>query len=107
MVSPQIILVGLALIAFFATGGIDKATRAISTAKSDFTRVKGQLTNFRSELQETTAKEDLRVSTLNPTIDINDPDLHIDQISSLSLNPVNNFPIKNPDALPQKLMRGI
>jgi len=50
LVSPQIILVALALIAFFATGGIGKAQRAIVTAKQDFQTVKGKITKFRSDL---------------------------------------------------------
>ncbi len=50
MVSPQIILVVLAVIAFFATGGIDKAGRAITTAKADFVTVKGKITDFQSSI---------------------------------------------------------
>jgi len=50
LVSPQIILVTLALVAFFATGGIDKARRALVTFKADFSTVKGQVTDFQESI---------------------------------------------------------
>ncbi len=53
MAKAQLILVGLALIAFFATGGIDKVSRAVVTAKEDFRSVKGKITDFQSEIIET------------------------------------------------------
>lgn len=53
MAKAQLILVGLALIAFFATGGISKAKSAIVTAKADFSTVKGKITDFQSEIIET------------------------------------------------------
>ncbi len=53
MVSAQLILVSLALVAFFATGGIDKAKRAITTARADFQTVKGSVTDFQKSIIET------------------------------------------------------
>ena len=53
LVSPQIILVTLAVIAFFATGGIDKARRALVIAKADFTTVKGQVSDFQESILKT------------------------------------------------------
>ncbi len=54
MGKAQLILVGLALIAFFATGGIDKASKAIITAKEDFSTVKGKVTDFQQSIIKTT-----------------------------------------------------
>ncbi len=59
MVSPQIIIVGIAIIGFFATGGIGKVSGAISTAKNDFTFAKDKITNFQLGLN---GKETAEVS---------------------------------------------
>jgi len=53
MAKAQLILVGLALIAFFATGGIDKVSRAVVTAKEDFQTVKFKVTDFQQTILET------------------------------------------------------
>jgi len=53
LVSPQLILVTLALIAFFATGGIGKAKGALVIAKADFATVKGKLSDFQSSIIKT------------------------------------------------------
>jgi hypothetical protein len=102
LVSPQIILVGLALIAFFATGGIDKASRALTTAKTDFTRVKGSFSKFRNEL---TAKEEMNQGgILNECDELcqkNNP-----EIFKTSLKQNFQFPT-DPEAIKQKLGRGI
>jgi len=111
LVSPQIILVTLAVIAFFATGGIDKATRALATAKQDFTRVKGSISGLKTELGEKTAKEELRIPKFTP-VDINELERrggHVDLIpESDKLSLRQNFAFQEtPEALKQKLMRGI
>jgi len=38
------------LIAFFATGGIDKARKALVIAKADFSTVKGQISDFQESI---------------------------------------------------------
>ncbi len=53
MVSAQLILVGLALVAFFATGGISKVKSAVTTARADFRTVKGSVTDFQKSIIET------------------------------------------------------
>ena len=65
MVSAQIILVSIALLGFFATGGISKVSRALETAKGDFNKIKGDINKIRDP--EIPAKQDIQ----NETLDIN------------------------------------
>jgi len=105
LVSPQIILVTLALIAFFATGGIGKAQRALVTAKSDFTTVKGSLTGFKEKLGEFTGKQSVSLSNTNDPKFVM-PTRETNTMQQLSLRSNFVFPT-NPEAVKQKLDRGI
>jgi len=46
MVSAQIIILGIAVIGFFATGGIRKTKTAVTTAEQDFALAKEKTTDF-------------------------------------------------------------
>ena len=51
MVSAQIIILGIAVIGFFATGGIRKTKTAIVTARQDFFLVKEKVTDTVTDIK--------------------------------------------------------
>ena len=56
MVSAQVIILGIAVIGFFATGGIGKTKTALSIARSDFTLLKAKIneSDFVNDIKEKT-----------------------------------------------------
>jgi len=50
LVSAQILIVTIALLGFFATGGLSKVSGAVSTAKSDFGNLRGKVTDFQQSI---------------------------------------------------------
>jgi len=50
LVSAQILIVTIALLGFFATGGLSKVSGAVSTAKSDFSSLRGKVTDFQQSI---------------------------------------------------------
>jgi len=53
LVSAQIIILTIAVIGFFATGGIGKIKKATVTAKQDFALAKEKTTDFVSQIKKT------------------------------------------------------
>lgn len=51
MVSAQIIILGIALIGFFATGGLKKITTAKEILKTDFAFAKMKTTDFVEQIK--------------------------------------------------------
>jgi len=51
LVSAQIIILGLAIITFFATGGVKKSKTALTTFRQDFELVKGKTSDFVSDIK--------------------------------------------------------
>lgn len=56
MVSAQVIILGIAVIGFFATGGLGKTKTALAIARSDFALVKEKLnqSDFVTDIKEKT-----------------------------------------------------
>ncbi len=77
MVSPQLIIVGIAIIGFFATGGLGKVSGAISTAKNDFTFAKNKITDFQlglkgqEKIESSEVKKEVESIKDQPIKDIN------------------------------------
>jgi len=51
LVSAQIIILFIAIIGFFATGGVGKSKKALATAKGDFQLVKSKTTDFVADIK--------------------------------------------------------
>jgi len=50
LVSAQIIIVSIAILGFFATGGLSKVSGAVGTAKKDFAGLRGKVTDFQQSI---------------------------------------------------------
>jgi len=51
LVSAQLIILLIAVIGFFATGGLGKTKVALTTFRQDFELTKGQVTDFVSDIK--------------------------------------------------------
>jgi hypothetical protein len=54
LVSAQIIILSIAIIGFFATGGIGKTKQALAIARTDFNVVRAKTTDFVNDIKNKT-----------------------------------------------------